>query len=326
MLTKDNSFSVAITTFNRPDSLSECLESLSNQSDKGFDVIVVNGGVSIDRLVNDLSIPFKIKIINQSNKGLVEARNLCWKESQSDIVCIIDDDLLVSINWFKEIKSAFLHDEKIGGVTGPTIIKENKKRDALLIIDKFKKGNLFWKIIGKFYLEFILEGKVNEIGRILNCGTFTLGSNFTECLKKAGLIDVDYLEACHMCFRRKLIEQVGGFDYCYTGTSEWSEPDLAFKIKRLGFRLVFNPRAVTEHKVSEQGIFKARTYAFERSVNFINFYFKNIKPNTFYKFIRFYSYLLFMNCYWIYKAIQSKNLNWLTGILGMVTGLVKNIF
>ncbi len=325
----NDSISVAITTFDRPDALSSCLDALNIQTDKSFDIIIVNGGEmeSVNRLVTDFSSQLKIKVVQQSRKGLVEARNLCWRESQEDIVCIVDDDLVVSSNWVKEIKSVFSQDDKIGGVTGPTIIRSDEfsNRDALAFIEKFEHGGFFWKLIGKLYLGFIMEGRAKEIGKILDCGTFTLGSNYPDCLKVPGLIDIDYLEACQMCLRRNLIEKVGGFDYCYTGTSEWCEPDLAFKIKKLGYRLVFNPRAVTEHRVSEQGVFKARTYAFERSVNFINFYFRHIKPNNLNKFVRFHSYLIFMNCYWIYKAIKHKNLNWLTGILGLPFGLIKNL-
>jgi len=317
---------VTITTFNRPDALLCCLESLSKQTNENFEVVVVNGGDI--NVVKSVVTKFNlaIRVIQQQNKGLVEARNLSWKEAKGEIVCMIDDDLVVSENWLIEILGTFSGDDLIAGVTGPTLINEERlcDRDVTSFIKRFETGSFFWRMLGKFYLNFILEGKVREIGRILDCGTFTLGSNFKDCLKKNGLVEVDYLEACHMCFRRELIERVGGFDYLYTGTSEWSEPDLAFKIRKLGYKLVFNPRVVTEHRVSKQGVFKARTYAFERSVNFINFYFRHIKPNTLIKFFRFYSYLSFMNLYWAYKAITSGNINWLTGILGTASALINN--
>lgn len=330
MAKKNDSITVSINSFNRPQALTECLQSLSNQSIKDFEVLIVNGGEKfvVDEVLDNLSLPFRVRVIQQVKKGLVEARNLCWKEAKSDIVCIIDDDLVVSRDWIKEIKDTFSQDEKIGGVSGPTIISQDEiaNRDALSFIEKFEKGNFFWRAVGKFYLDFLLEGKVMDVGRILDCGTFTLGSNYPDCLRKHWLIDVDYLEACHMCFRRELVEQVGGFDYIFTGTSEWSEPDLSFRIRRLGYRLAFNPKAVTEHKVSKQGVFKARTYAFERSVNFINFYYRNIKPDTWQKLTRFHAYLFFMDCYWFYKAIRHKNLNWLTGIYGKFYGLFKNCY
>ncbi|MFC1646137.1 glycosyltransferase family 2 protein [Candidatus Omnitrophota bacterium] len=325
-MTNNNSITVSVNTFNRPDSLSMCFDALTKQAYKDFDVIVVNGGE--DNPVNEIVRKFdlNIKIVKQKRKGLVEARNLCWKETNKDIVCIIDDDLIVSPNWVKEVKDTFLLSGNIGGVTGPTIIRKDEysNRDAISFISKFENGSVFWRTIGKFYLNFIMDGRIREIGKILDSGMFTLGSNLEACLSNADLLDVDYLEACCMCLRRRLIEEAGGFDYCYSGTSEWSEPDLTFKVKKLGYRLVFNPKAAAEHRVSQQGVFKARTYAYERSLNFINFYFRHIKPNSLRKFIKFYSYLLFMNCYWLYKAIESRNINWLTGIFGTVVGETKN--
>lgn len=318
---------VAITTFNRPRDLWKCLASLSRQSYKDFDIVVVNGGdkEAVDNLITNFNL--SIKVIPQNKLGLVEARNICWKEARGDIVCIIDDDLVLSKTWLEEILKTFSSDEKTGGVSGPTLISEKrrKRRDAILLIKRFEKGSIFWRLVGRIYLDFILEGRVKEVGRILDAGTFTIGSNFPDCLKIKEPFEVDYLEACHMCLRRNLIAEVGGFDYLYTGTSEWSEPDLAFKIRKLGYKLVFNPRAVTEHRVSLSGVFRARTYAFERSANFINFYFRHVKPNTLRKFIRFYPYLLFVNGYWVYKAVQTRNTNWLSGITGTIYGLYRNI-
>ena len=325
---KNFTVSVAINTFNRPKDLWDCLDALSRQTYKDFDVVIVNGGdrKPVEEIVKRFDL--SVKIVHQIKKGLVEARNLCWREANTDIICIIDDDLVVTENWLQEIRNTFLKSEQIGGVSGPTLIDERRagNRDSISFIKKFRQGNILMRIMGKFYFDFILEGKIREVGRILDCGTFTLGSNFIDSTKIDRLAEVDYLEACHMCMRRDLIEKAGGFDYCFTGTSEWSEPDLAFKINKLGYKLVFNPKAITEHRVSQLGVYKARTYAFERSTNFINFYFRHIKPNNLRKFIRFYSFLLFMNCYWIYKAASSRNLNWLTGISGTIVGLGKNIF
>ena len=318
------SVTVSITTYNRPQDLRACLSALTKQTFKDFKVIVVNGGDAQPVAATAKEFRLPIEIVQQERKGLVEARNLCWQRANTDIVCIIDDDLLVSENWLNAIINIFNSDPKIGGVTGPTVIGRERSgnRDAIALIEKFTKGNIFWRSVGRFYLGFIMEGRAKEVGKILECGTFSLGSNYPDSLQGKEGLDVDYLEACHMCLRRPLIEKVGGFDYRYTGTGEWSEPDLAFKIRQLGYRLVFSPRAAAEHRISQEGVFKKRTYAFERSVNFIAYYFKNISPRTPRKLIRFYAFLVYMNCYWLFKAVSSKNLNWLTGIPGTVYGLL----
>lgn len=318
-------FSVAISTYDRNDDLIKCLTALSAQTYKDFDVVIVSAGET--EAVRKISAGFNalsIKVIGQEKKGVVEARNLGWRNSEADIVCFIDDDLVVSQAWLEQIRNTFLSGENIGGVSGPTLIPEDrlKKRDLAQFLDIFKNShNIFIKLAGQIYLKIILENKIQEVGKILDSGAFTPGSNYPSCLQLTGPVEVDYLEACHMCFRRFLLEKIGGFDYSYTGTGEWNEPDFSFRVRKFGYRLIFNPLAITEHHISQGGVFKARTYAYERSRNFIYFYFKNVKLNKPGKLFRFGLNLLFINSYWIYKFIQTGNINWMLGLWGTVRGI-----
>lgn len=324
MLLNKFTFSVVVPTFNRSDDLSRCLESLSRQTYSDFDVIIANGGdySNVARIAGEFR-NLRIKILNQERKGLTEARNLGWRHAQSDILCFIDDDLVVSPEWLDNVNKTFLSDDNIGGVSGPTIIPDDRQRnrDLALFLSSFESSaNVFLKAIGKFYLGIILENKVKDVGRILKSGAFTPGSNFKDCLSLPGIIDVDYLEACQMCFRRKLLEELKGFDYVYEGTGEWQEPDLSFKAREKGYRLVFNPKAVTYHYISRAGVFKERTNSYERSKNFIFFYMRWIKPNSLEKIARFGANLLFINLYWCYKFLKTRNHDWLRGIAGMFSG------
>lgn len=317
-------FSVVVSTFNRNDDLFRCLEALSKQTYPDFEIVVSNGGEyeGVKRVVEQFR-NLKVKVVNQERKGIVEGRNLGWRSSSGDVVCLIDDDLVVSAQWLQNIKDTFLSDEKVGGVSGPTIIPQDrqKNRDLALFLGEFNKTrNIFLKLIGKLYFEIILENRLTDVGKILKSGAFTPGSNYKECLTLPGLIEVDYLEACHMCFRRKLLEQLGGFDYIYTGTGEWNEPDFSFKIRSKGYRLLFNPKAITYHYISQGGVFKARTNSYERSRNFIFFYMRWVKPNSLEKIFRFGINILFINLYWCYKFFQSRNPDWLRGIWGTFVG------
>lgn len=321
-------FSVAISTFSRNDDLFNCLESLKKQTYPDFEVVIVNGGEEKGvREVADKFRQLRIKVVSQEKKGIIEARNLGWKHSSSDIVCLIDDDLVVSPAWLENIRSAFLPDEKIGGVSGPTIIpaERRKNRDFASFLEGAGQNNCFLNAALGIYKKIVLENRLYDVGRILPSGAFTPGSNYEKCLELTGLTQVDYLEACHMCFRRVLFEKIGGFNNAYTGTGEWNEPEFAFKVRELGYKLVFNPKAVTEHHISQGGVFKARTNAYERSRNFIYFYFHNVKPDSLNKVFRFGVNLLYINAYWFYKFIQTGNPDWLGGIRGTLTGLAKEI-
>ncbi len=322
-------FSVVVPTFNRNEDLARCLGCLSRQTYQDFEVIISNGGdySSAERVASGFK-GLRIKIVNQDKRGLSAGRNSGWQHSRSDIVCFIDDDLAVSPQWMENIADTFLSDDNIGGVSGPTIIPDDRQanRDLALFLNSFKTTpNIFFRFLGKLYLSIILENRVKDVGRILKSGAFTPGSNYKDCLSLTNTIDVDYLEACHMCFRRKLLEQLKGFDYIYEGTGEWQEPDLSFKVRQKGYRLVFNPKAVTYHYISQAGVFKDRTNSYERSKNFIFFYMRWVKPNSLEKILRFGTNVLFINLYWCYKFFQSKNPDWLRGIWGTFVGFKRSL-
>lgn len=324
---KDLSIAVAIPTFNRNDDLSRCLNSLSQQTWRDFEIIIITSGdcEEVKKTVDNFN-NLRIRIVKQQRNGMVEARNLGWRNSSSDIICFIDDDSVVSQEWLYEIKKTFLTSADIGGVSGPTIIPEERKnnRDFASFLEASQgSGNILINITGFFYKTIVLENKLFEVGKILSSGGFTPGSNYKKCLELPGLIEVDYLEACNMSFRRFLFEKIGGFSDAYTGTGEWNEPEFAFEVKKIGFKLLFNPKAITEHHISQSGVFKARTNAYERSRNFIYFYFRNIKPNNLNKFFRFGTNLIYINTYWCYKFVQTGNPDWLKGIIGTITGLAK---
>jgi len=60
-------------------------------------------------------------------------------------------------------------------------------------------------------------------------------------------VEVDHLIGCNMSFRRKALEQVGGFDPNYTLTNLREETDLCVRVKKAGWRIVFTPSIAVVH-------------------------------------------------------------------------------
>lgn len=166
-----------------------------------------------------------------------------------------------------------------------------------------------------------MEGQPFTLGKWFKSGAFSLGSNYPKCLSLKEPIEVDHHEACNMAVKKVLLEKIGGFDETYVGIGEFNEPDVSFKIGKIGYKIIFDPKAAVYHLSSKEGFFKERPSSYGRVRNFINFYFKHIKPNTPDKFIRFFSYLLFLNGFFIYKGITTRRLNQFGSILGTIKGL-----
>jgi glycosyltransferase involved in cell wall biosynthesis len=322
--------SIIIPTKNRCQSLKECLDSFLRQAYKNFEVVIVDGGSTdgTKQLVAHYKNKIDIIFIEQKRKGLVNAVNEGWKSSYGEIIIRTDDDIVASQEWLREVIEIFGNLDGVGGVTGPTIIPEALKenRDIFFFQRRMREGNLFWRLLGRVYFDYFLEGETLAIGKFFRSGAFSVGSNYVLCLKLKTPMEVDHHEACNMAIKRTLLEKIDGFDEIFVGIGDFSEPDVSFKIRKLGYRIIFNPKAVVYHLPSREGFFKERPSSRGRITNFINFYFRHIKPNTPDKFFRFFSYILFLNCFYIYKAITTRQINQFGGIFGTVVGLTKNIF
>jgi len=321
--------SVIIPTKNRFDALERCLDSLTNQTYRRFEVIIVEGG-SADRsktLVKKYAGKLAITYLSQTKRGLANATNEGVRNSDGEIVIRTDDDIVAEENWLQEIVKVFCSSSKVGGVTGPTIIPEDlmKQRDLFYFQERMQKGNVFWSLLGRIYFNYFLEGEPLSVGKFFRSGAFSLGSNYNFCLKMKNVIEVDHHEACNLAVRRDLLEQIGGFDTTFTGIGDYNESDVSFKIRRLGYRIMFNPKAIVHHLPSTEGIFKDRPNSYDRMLNFINFYFRHIRPDTPDKFVRFFSYLLFLNGFWIYKFGTTRQASQLGCLKGTMVGLAQNI-
>lgn len=111
--------SVLITTRNRAKILKQCLNSLTRQSRKPDEIVVVDNS-SLDNTKEIIKSfhALKIKYFFEKNIGIAYGRNRGLKEAEGEIFAFIDDDCVASKNWLKEIEKAFMSDKNIVGVVG----------------------------------------------------------------------------------------------------------------------------------------------------------------------------------------------------------------
>lgn len=110
---------IIIPAYNVENYISECLESIVNQTYKNLEIIIINDGSTdrtgeiIESYVNKYS---NIKYIYQNNKGVSNARNLGLSHANGEYIMFIDSDDYIDVDLINNM------------------VKKSKQNDADLVI------------------------------------------------------------------------------------------------------------------------------------------------------------------------------------------------
>lgn len=114
-------FSIIIPTYNRPQPLTNCLQSLADLDypDNRFEVIIVDDGskISLKTVVKPLQNQLNLTLIPQANAGPATARNTGAKQAQGKFLAFIDDDCTPANNWLQVLETYLIAhaNDLIGG-------------------------------------------------------------------------------------------------------------------------------------------------------------------------------------------------------------------
>jgi len=208
---------VIIITLERPDYLRRCLGHLAAQTRPPLEIIVVDASKG-DATARMLARDFPDVIYLSSAHALGNmpmSRNIGLKASHGDIIAFIDDDAFVEPQWMEQLTASY-EEDGVGAVGGRAM--NGQAGEATRGVD--------------------------EIGQIRRDGLIT--QNFAADPGK--VIDVDIIIGCNMSFRRDVLARLGGFREHYSGISgSCEDTDICVRVKKLGFRIRFNPAACVEH-------------------------------------------------------------------------------
>ena len=113
-------FSVIIPVYNRPDELSELLESLKQQTYKEFELVVVEDGSTLksDKVVDAYREFLDIKYFFKPNSGPGQSRNYGSERATGDYHVFFDSDCIIPKRYF-EIVSERLSSDPVDAYGGP---------------------------------------------------------------------------------------------------------------------------------------------------------------------------------------------------------------
>jgi GT2 family glycosyltransferase len=234
--------SVIIPTLGRLVHLKACLKALTNQTFADTQVLVVNDGQA-GQAVSDLVNSSKYQYLKGLRRGVVSAYNQGLSESTGDVVAFTDDDAVPKPDWIERLVKAY--SPGVGGVGGTVQAIGSSRQQPPLTSTTIRN-----------------DGRTNGWRNVVG-----------------SIIEVDHLRGANMSFSREAIAETGLFDWNYAGDGSKFETDYCVRIKRNGFRLLFDPNALVLHSESD-----ARLVSRKRSP--ARAYFK-ARNNTYFSFKNF---------------------------------------
>lgn len=220
-----STISIIIAIFNRKDELFELLQSLSFQTDKDFEIIIVDDGSLIALLptVELFQDRMQIQFFRKTNSGPGLTRNYGARKAKNEWLVFVDSDVIVEKDYIENIKKNI---QKI-------------PCDAFGGADKAHKGfNVMQKAI-----------------------SYSMTSVFTTGGIRGNKNSVTKFQprSFNMGVKKSVFEEVGGFSEMRIG----EDPDLSMTLWEKGFTTAFFDDIAVYHKRRvDFGKFSKQVYQF----------------------------------------------------------------
>ena len=112
------SLSIVIPAYNEERHIAACLDSIATQTSMPDEVIVVDNNSTDQTVQIARRYPF-VKIVRESEQGLIPTRNHGFRVAHGDVLARINADVILEPDWVAIAKAHFDADAKLGGLTGP---------------------------------------------------------------------------------------------------------------------------------------------------------------------------------------------------------------
>ena len=202
-------YSIVVPVYNRPDEVDELLESLSNQTQKDFEVIIVEDGSVktckdvCDKYADILVLHYYAK----ENSGPGQSRNYGAERARGEWLIILDSDVVLPKGYIKAIDSAITTDTVAFGGSDTAHPSFTPIQKAI---------------------------------------SYSMTSFFTTGGIRGGKAKLDkfYPRSFNMGIRRDVYQQLGGFSKMRFG----EDIDFSYRIVEAGYRPQLFPEAWVWHK------------------------------------------------------------------------------
>ena len=122
----DRKISFIIPVFNRQDEVEELLASMAAQTEKGFEVVLVEDGSThkSDAIAASYTDRLDVKYFFKTNSGPGQSRNYGFERASGDFGIFLDSDCVLPPDYFRVIQQA-LHERQLDCFGGPDAAHES---------------------------------------------------------------------------------------------------------------------------------------------------------------------------------------------------------
>jgi glycosyltransferase involved in cell wall biosynthesis len=201
-------YSVIIPVYNRPQEVQELLESLSLQTCKNFEVILIEDGSSItsEKIYERYADKLMISYFFKPNSGPGPSRNFGFERAKGEYFVLFDSDCVIPEHYFGTVDK-FLLSEPLDAWGGP---------------DRGRQ----------------------DFTNLQQAMGFTMSSMLTTGGIRGGKEKGFQPRSFNMAISRKVFEQTGGFKFERFA----EDIELSVRMRKLGFRAALIPDAYVYHK------------------------------------------------------------------------------
>lgn len=220
-----NLISVVVTTYNWPDALKLCLESLFSQSDRDFEIIIADDGSSQENLEKTRSYcakaPVPVSYVHHEDQGFRAGtiRNKAVALSKGNYLLFVDGDCLMRPDFIRVHRQLAA---KGFFVPGNRVLFSQAYTEQLLA-QQFPVYLKPWH----YFLRLRLQGKINRISALLQLPLGRL--RFLQARKWQKAM------TCNLALWKDDFIRVNGFDELFEGWG-YEDSDLVIRLIHSGIK------------------------------------------------------------------------------------------
>ncbi|MBI3619702.1 glycosyltransferase family 2 protein [Candidatus Roizmanbacteria bacterium] len=246
--------SIVILSFNTASLTRECLESLIVPLTKSrlSSEIIIFDNHSDDQSIRTIKEfqakqvakkALKVKLIQSAiNLGFTKGNNRAAEAATGAYFLFLNSDTVIEKIDFKKLLNFLTARSDIGALTVPVVLEDGQYDPA-----SHRGFPTLWNSVCYFLKLEAVFGQIPILNRLF-------GGYHLTYLDKNSIHEIDSPTGAFFLTRSTLFKKLGGFDERYFMYGE--DLDLAYRLKKIGYKTVFYPEGRVRHKKRQSGLAK----------------------------------------------------------------------